>query len=110
MKMKKPVRHAGNYSKIHDAWQHMDYPIKKINGVWICGKETKLQEIVLQDSIVSMFDSRFFHRLDLRTEIEQDGQIWDGTYMFQRRTLVPDEFYLRIIVHTDGTEYDFPEY
>lgn len=110
MKMKKPVRHAGNYSKIHDSWQHMDYPIRKIDGVWICGKGTKLQEIVLQDSIVSMFDSRFFDRLDLKTDVEQDGKIFTATYMFIRRNIVNDEFTLRIFLVTDGTDYDFPEY
>ena len=109
MKMIKPVRHAGNYSKIHDCWYHMDYPIRKTDGIWICGKGTKLQDIVLQDSVVALFDNTFFHRLDLRTDVEQDGKIFTASYMFERRTLIPDEFKLRILVHTDGTEYDFPE-
>lgn len=112
MKMWKPARHAGNYSKIRDTWQHMDYPVRKVNGQWIVGNSTPLQHFILLQGAVDLFETSFFERLEYKSYVEQDGRQFDAKYMFMRTQLAlrQGDFIMRILViTTDGIDYDFPE-
>lgn len=112
MKMYFPPRHAGNYSPTHDMYQHMDYDVRKINGEWIVGKQTRLYDFLLHNEIITLLDSSFFQSVCLRSYETYEGQEVELQISISKTWVGfrAGNYKMRIAATCHGgVHYDFPE-
>lgn len=90
--------------------QSQDYRINLVDGIWIVGHKTPLDNFIPDCVISFITNCCYFSGIKLLSHVTHDDKIYRAHY-FIRKSELSGRLYLRISIDTDGDfEYEFENF